>query len=254
VRTGNAGKGAIVTSLAGISLAAGDYTDFIDQLAVAIGLPTRSVPLVYIGLFLCALLLLRLEYDSADYDFVVDPQTEYVREEPSEEGEYWYSETHRVCVRNHGRTPINVSVTLRSISPEPASLSGKLGMPLIAMGEPRTTTVQINPTNRAAFNVVSYYCDPSQNGDEVLTIWHDWITAPRTIACVYSGVAYTFELVLTPAEGPVKTATYELRFEGRSKGMGRVFRLNPVIPLGPWRRFRERMRQIGEVETAANDA
>ena len=244
MRIGNAGKAGVVTAVLSLLLAVGDYTERSVAAAEFFGLPTRVLPLIYIVGFGLALILLRLEYESADYDFVLDPKTEWLSEQPvgeDAEHEYWYSETHRVSVQNYGHRSINASVCVRSITPEPPGLAAKLGMPLIAMGEPPVTVRQINAKDRAAFNLVSYYVDPSRfnpdtdDVDESLTLWHDWKAAPRDLPC---DGAIVFELVLTAAEGPIKTATYELSPQ-RSGGKwpARAYRLTRVPQPRLWDRI-----------------
>src|SRR6266480_3753701 len=59
----------------------------------------RFLPVAYGLCFLVALILVKGAYESADFDFVIDPRTEYVRE--SDES-YCYADTYRVSVLNRG--------------------------------------------------------------------------------------------------------------------------------------------------------
>ena len=84
---------------------------------------TRHAPLVALAAFAVSWVLLHRKFELASYDFFADPKTDFLSEEPTEEGEYWYAETHRVSVVNHGYAPITVSVRLRGITPEPPTLT-----------------------------------------------------------------------------------------------------------------------------------
>jgi hypothetical protein len=230
MQTQKHGKWAVVTAAVSIALAVSDYSGFAEKIAAVLGVDPKNLPIAYLTGFLVALLLLRKEYETADYDFIVDPKTEYLREGDYDEP-YCYHDTYRITVINRGHSPITAQVLLRGISPELCEFTGKLGMPLIAMGEPPTTEpIQINSKDRRAFNLVTHQVDasyPQDNPTDRLTLWHKWATAPRELP-VYDKpiyVDYTFELDLSVAEGPVKTAQYLLR---RSTQSDRDYQLTRV--------------------------
>lgn len=218
MRAGRFGKAALVTAIVSVALAAGDYTETANKVATAIGMPTRWLPLIYIGLFGLALWLMRMEYESADFDFDDDPLTGYALE--CDEQELGAAETYRVSVHNYGRTPITASVELRDISPCPAELTGQLGMPLVRMGEPRSSQpVLIAPGDRKAFNLVTFH---RKGPAAMLRLWHEWgrasqdlpwTTAQDSTVSAYSlvrAIDYEFLLAVTAPEGGVKLAKYRL--------------------------------------------
>jgi hypothetical protein len=208
---------ALITSLVGVILAVGDYTDVIDDAAAAFNIPPKNVPLIYIGLFTIAWLLQRHYYESAAYDFCTDARSEYLSEMGDEQS--YVAETYRLCVLNNGYRPISVQVKLINIAPLPVELTAKLGMPLIPMGATESKPVQINPGERRPFNLFSAFFP--LRGDtyslEYLRLWHDWVGVPRDI----NPNKYTFDLLLTPAEGLPKVVRYGM--DSASPGSGRAY-------------------------------
>lgn len=191
---------------------------------------SRHAPIIALIAFAVSWTLLHRKFESASYDFATDPKTDFLSEEPTEEGEYWYSEMHRVSVVNNGHVPITASVRLRGIAPEPPTLTGKLGMPLGVMGDGSKTEACINPRDRAAFDVIGYFSDPHDE-DSYFTLSHTYSGAPKAFVVDCITTPRTIDLMLTTNEGPPKTATYELRFVGpRNRGQGRLFTLKRVVP------------------------
>src|SRR5258707_1026810 len=135
------GKAAVITTVFSVALAAIDRTDVADRLAMAVGMPVKWLPVIYISFFGLALWFVGLKYESADDEFVGDPVNDYGYETAS--GHEFY----RVTVLNSGHTRITATVNVDGIAPLPRDLSGKLGMPLVPMGassEPDGSVV-INP-------------------------------------------------------------------------------------------------------------
>lgn len=191
---------------------------------------TRHAPLVALVAFAVSWALLRRKFELASCDFVADPKTDFLSEEPTEEGEYWYAETHRVSVVNHGYAPISAAVRLRGITPEPPTLTGKLGMPLGVMGDATKSEAFINPKDRAAFDIIGFFSDP-QDKNSYFMLSHNYVGAPKSFTVESIDTTLRLELLLTASEGHPKTATYELRFVGpRSRGQGRLFSLTRVEP------------------------
>src|SRR5438105_10247844 len=141
---------AVVDSLVGVALLAIDAWGRFSQLST---LPWWRyiqpwLPAAYGVCFLIAILLTRAEYAAADYDFEIDPRTEFF---PFEFNDGSAQYLYRVSVRNYGHTQITAQVLLNGIFPEPARYRGLLGMPIAAMTTPETVEpVPINPrTSRA---------------------------------------------------------------------------------------------------------
>jgi hypothetical protein len=189
-------------------LAVGDAANLAHDTARAIGIPPDKLPFIYILGFGIALLLIRAEYEAADYDFVEDPDNAYVCE-----NEYGaHHEIHRISVKNFGRSPISVRVLVDSIDPLPPGFAGKLGMPLVPKGATKDAdgTVVVNPGLSHAFNFVTFdfsLCD--------LSLRHAWRLsgAPSVIKQSQPDTLRTrrhFVLTLSPAEGQPKSATFAL--------------------------------------------
>lgn len=225
---------ALVDSVAGLALIFVDVWGRISQVS---GLslwrwltPWQPyLPAAYGAIFVVALFLLRAEYESADYELSLDPATEHLKE--YDEDGMGSADTYRVCAINRGHISIAAQVRMQSITPMPAGLQSKLGMPLIPMGEERDTTpIQISPGDRKSFNVVSFVSRFSgQSGpdgvdlhEDHLYLWHNWTGAPKEI-----GVdEYEFELALTPIDGLPKIERYRLSREANPLQSGRIFRLD----------------------------
>jgi hypothetical protein len=235
-------RGAIVVvdSLVGVSLLTIDAWSRFSQLST---LPWWRyiqpwLPAVYGVCFLTAWLLMRAEYEAADYDFEIDPQTEIFYREFNDGS----SRTHyRISVRNYGQSQITAQVLLSGLFPEPANYRGSLGMPLMAMTDPMTVEpIQINPGTARAFNLVSYDYDPLgvtvQSPDpRSVILWHNW---PDAMYPLETDINYTFELTLTTAEGPAKTAMYQMRLkDGGEPGESHLTR---VWASTIWNRLRRR--------------
>jgi hypothetical protein len=215
-------------------------------------IPSRLLPYLptaYGVCFLIALLLIRSEYASADYDFWRDPTTEYLFEQ-AEDGHYDTTETHRVSVCNFGHAPIMVSVLLRAIIPEPVGLAGKLGMPLMRMGEPPSSApVTINPGQHWAFNLASYRSDPQYNFDDGIYLWHDWSTAPKRLP---EANEYIFHLVATASEGQPKAAQYRMFRDNDAANLSRRYRLSRIETPTLWRRLIRLLRLPRRVVSSAD--
>src|ERR1700736_2658883 len=93
---------AVVDSLVGVALLAIDAWSRFSQLST---LPWWRyvqpwLPAAYGICFLTGLLLLRANYEAADYEFVTDPNNEYGIEGGS------VTEFYRVTVQNYGHAPV----------------------------------------------------------------------------------------------------------------------------------------------------
>lgn len=217
----------MVDSLVGVSLLALDAWGRFSQLST---LPLWRylqpwLPAAYGVCFLTAILLMRSEYESADYDFEIDPKTEFFLFKFNDGSS---QALYRVSVRNYGQTQITAQVLIRGIYPEPANYEGSLGMPITAMTNPETSEpVPINPGTSRAFNLLSYQHEPNNvtqehpNPNSVI-LWHNW---PDAMYPLETNINYTFELVLTPAEGPAKTALYQMRCQNGEPGHWRLARV-----------------------------
>lgn len=203
---------AVVDAVVGFGLLVLDAWGRESQVAVLIPRSlTPFLPVAYGICFLTALLLMRGEYESADYEFYYDPVMKFVYQSFGSMG---FSEIYRVSIRNYGHAPITAQVVIRAISPEPAGYSGRFGMPLIPVGEPQTSEpMQINPKIPQAFNLVEYRNVLGSPDD--LKLWHGWTMVTHTLPArdytTRSMIDYEFELEITLAEGSPKTARYLLR-------------------------------------------
>jgi hypothetical protein len=200
---------ALVDSVAGLALIFVDVWGRISQVS---GLsfwrwlrPWQPyLPAAYGAIFVVALFLLQARYEAADYELSLDSSTEHLKE--YDEDGMGSVDTYRVCVINSGYISIAAQVRMQKITPMPPGLQSKLGMPLIPMGEERDSApVQINPSERKSFNLVSYVLrfsgQSNQRGEDLheehFYLWHNWSGAPNEIAVD----EYEFELALTPIDG-----------------------------------------------------
>lgn len=224
--SGGYGKGALLMALVSVALAAADYSDRSEALALEIGLETRFLPLVYLSLFGAVLLLARLDLRAARFKFTVIPSQDFAFESTSER------EFHRISIVNSGRVPLTIKILLDNLTPTPDTLQGKFGMPLRPMGNSYNSdgSVLLPPGIPHSFNASVFDFSTQQ-----LRLLHLWDQEAESILSRGTGHAeYVFEVVATALECEPKRSRYLLKREDDLNTATQMYRLTHV-PSPNWR-------------------